>query len=68
MCYFQTKKKLTNQINYKTKIPQGIPLIKEWLNKQNEDIKQTEEYKELQRVINEIINEEDWSKQSYLDI
>ena len=56
------------EINYKKLIQEGIPLIKEWLNKQTEDIKQLEEYKEIIRVINEIENEEDWSKESYLDI
>ena len=59
---------MTKEINYKQTIQQGIPLIQEWLNKQTEDIKKSEEYKEIIWVIKEIINEEDWSKESYLDI
>ena len=43
-----------NKINYKQEIQQGIPLIKEWLNKQEDNIKEKEEYKEVERVIKEI--------------
>ena len=57
-----------NKINYKQVIQQGIPLIKEWLIKQEDNIKEKEEYKEVERVIKEIETEEDWSENSYLDI
>ena len=59
---------MTKEINYKKIIEEGIILIKEWSNKQSEDIKNKEEYKEVERVITEIEDEQDWSKQSYLDI
>ena len=59
---------MTKEINYKLIIQEGIPLIQQWLSKQDENIKQTEDYKEVERVINDIIHEEDWSKDAYLDI
>ena len=57
-----------NQINYKQKIEQSLPLINEWIENQQEEIKQTEEYQEFVRVINEIQKEKDYSKQAYEDI
>ena len=58
----------SNLLNYKERIQKGIPLIKEWLNKQEDNIKEKEECKEVKRVIKEIEAEKDWSKESYLDI
>ena len=55
-------------MNYKTIIEEGIPLIKEWINEQSEEVKETENYKELKRVLREIIDEKDYSKDAYLDI
>ena len=45
-------------MNYSKNIEEGIPLIKEWNSKQSEEIKQSEEFQELVRVINEIENED----------
>ena len=59
---------MTQQINYKKQIQQGFPLIKEWMIKQPQYIKETEEFKELLRVVDEIYKEEDYSKDSYEDI
>ena len=59
---------MTKEINYKERIEEGIPLIKEWLNKQEQYLKQTEDYKEAVRVINEIEEEKDFSEDAYLDI
>ena len=55
-------------MNYTEILQTGLPLINEWLNKQPEYITEKEEFKELQRVIKEIEEEQDFSKQSYLDI
>ena len=55
-------------MNYKEIIQEGIPLIQEWINKQDENTKQEEDFKELVRVITEIEQEQDFSKQSYEDI
>ena len=59
---------MIKEINYKEIILQGIPLIQEWLSKQSEESKQKEDYKELDRVIEEIQQEKDFSEESYLDI
>ena len=61
---------MSKQINYQLIIEQGIPLIKEWLNKQNEneELKETEDFQELQRVIQEIEQEKDYSNEAYEDI
>ena len=40
---------ISNSINYKHKIQEGIPLIKEWISNQSEELNQTENYKELKR-------------------
>ena len=58
----------SNLLNYKERIQKGIPLIKEWLNKQEDNIKEKEEFKEVERVIKEIEIEEDFSKDAFLDI
>ena len=60
---------MTKQINYKEIIQQGIPLIFDWINKQNnEQIKENEDFEELKRVIHEIQNENDYSQDAYEDI
>ena len=59
---------MTQKINYKIIIQQGIPLIQKWSNKQPQHIKETDDYKELQRVIKEIEQEKDYSQDAYEDI
>ena len=57
---------MTTQINYQEIIKQGIQLINDWkIKQQNKD---SENFKELERVINEIQNDQDFSKDSYEDI
>ena len=53
---------IINKINYKQIIQEGIPILRQWLNKQEENIKEKEDYKEIVRVINEIEEEKDFSK------
>ena len=62
------KKKMTQQINYQTHIPESIPIIFEWMIKQDQLIKETEDFKELDKVLKEIDNDKDYSKDSFLDI
>jgi hypothetical protein len=59
---------MTQENNYQEIIQQGIPLIQEWISKQSEEINQLDDFKELTRVIDEIENEKDYSKDAYLDI
>ena len=59
---------MTQQINFKQIIQQSLPLIKEWLNIQTEETKQTEQFKEANKVIIEIENEKDFSETAYEDI
>ena len=57
-------------MNYKEILQEAIPLIKEWINKQqnNKEIAKTKCFQELVRVIKEIEEEEDYSKDSFDDI
>ena len=50
------------------RIKEGISLIKEWIQTKKEEFEEKEEFKELVRVINEIEQENDYSKQAYEDI
>ena len=59
---------MTQQINYQTHIPESIPIIFEWMIKQDQLIKETEDFKELDKVLKEIDNDKDYSKDSFLDI
>ena len=62
------KKKMESTINYQQKIEQGIPLIKEWLERKKQEFEESDDYKELLRVITEIQQQKDYSKNSYLDL
>ena len=59
-------------MNYQEIIPQGIQLIQEWIDYQEqsnqEEIKDSEDFRELRRVIQEIQHDQDYSKNSFLDI
>ena len=55
------------QINYKQTIKEGIQIIKEWINKQQNN-ESLEENKEVLRVIKEIEEDNDYSKDGYEDI
>ena len=59
---------MTQQIDYKSTIIQGIPLIQQWIDTQEQNIKETEDFKELIKVIQEIDKENDYTKESYEDI
>ena len=59
---------MTKQIDYQQKIYQGIQLINLWKNKQPQEIKESKDFKELLRVVDEIYTEKDYSEDSYLDI
>ena len=49
-------------------IKEAIPFIKEWIQTKKEEFEEKEEFKELIRVVNEIEQENDYSKQAYEDI
>ena len=55
-------------MNYKKIIQKGFPLIDEWMLKQNQNIKDSTDFKELLRVCDEIFIEQDFSKDAYEDI
>ena len=57
-----------NQNNKKQLILQSIPFINEWLNNQQEDIKLSDDFKELNKIFNEICEEQDYTEDSYEDI
>ena len=59
---------MTEETKYKETIQKGIPLIQEWSAHQSQHIKETEDFKEVQRVIQEIENEHDFSDEAYEDI
>ena len=59
---------MTQQTNYKSIIQEGIFYIQEWINNQQQNVKESEDFKELQRVINDIENEHDYSHESFEDI
>ena len=50
------------------KIQEGIPLIKEWIETKREEFKNNNDFSELQRVVTEIQNDQDFSKDAYEDI
>ena len=50
------------------RIKEGISLIKEWIQTKKEEFEEKEEFKELVRVVTEIEQENDYSKQAYEDI
>ena len=50
------------------RIKEGISLIKEWIQTKKEEFEEKEEFKELVRVVTEIEQENDFSKQSFEDI
>ena len=50
------------------RIKEGIPIIMEWIQRKQEEFAEKEEFKELVRVVTEIENENDFSKQAYEDI
>ena len=47
------------------KIQEGIPLIKEWIELKRQEFENNDDFNELIRVITEIENEKDFSKDSY---
>ena len=59
---------MTKQINYQEIIQQGIPIIQEWSTNQSDQLKETENFKELQKVINSIQQENDFSQNAFEDI
>ena len=50
------------------KIKEGIPLIKEWIEIKKPEYKDNPDFKELERIINEIEKDKDYSKDAYEDI
>ena len=50
------------------KIQEGIPLIKEWIERKRTEFENNDNFKELIRVINEIEQDKDYSKDAYEDI
>ena len=52
----------------KQNIEEGIPLIKEWIETKREIFKENDNFNELIRVINEIEEEKDYSKDAFEDI
>ena len=50
------------------KIQEGIPLIKEWIERKRQEFENNDDFNELIRVINEIENDKDYSKDAYEDI
>ena len=59
---------MTEETKYKETIQKGIPLIQEWSAHQSQQVKETEDFKEVQRVIQEIENEHDFTYEAYEDI
>ena len=55
-------------MNYKTIIQQGISFITTWMNEQEKAIKETEDFKEIIRVLADILQENDFSNEAYEDI
>ena len=59
---------MSEEINYKQQIETGIQLIQEWMKKEQSNLGDSLDYKELKRVIQEIIDEKDYSNESFEDI
>ena len=59
---------MTQEINYQQQIQKGIPIINDWIDKQDEYFKESDELKELQKVLIEIQQDQDFSEDSYEDI
>ena len=57
-------------MNYQEILPEVIPLIKEWINKQqdNKEVTETTSFKDLTRILPEIEQEADYSEESFDDI
>ena len=66
--YLRSSQFIPERINYKEKIEEGIPIIKEWLQQNNKEKENSEEYNELERVIDEIQKDNDYSEDTYLNI
>ena len=59
---------MTEETKYKETIQKGIPLIQEWSAHQSQHVKETEDFKEVQRVIQEIENDHDFTNEAFEDI
>ena len=49
-------------------VKEGIVLIKQWIKTKREEFAESDDFKELVRVLTEIENENDYSHQAYEDI
>ena len=52
---------MTQKNNYQQQIQKGIPIINDWIDKQDEYSKESDEFKELQKVLIEIQQDQDFS-------
>ena len=60
---------MEKEINYQQQLIQGIEFIHEWINNNQQTIDQeSEDFKELVRVIEEILQDQDFSKNAFEDI
>ena len=53
---------------YQKTIQEGIPLIKEWIETKRNEFEENDDFIQLIRIINEIEEEKDYSKDSFDDI
>ena len=52
----------------KQNIQEGIPLIKEWIERKRPEYKENTDFKELEKIVKEIETENDYSKDAFDDI
>ena len=59
---------MTHETNYKETIQQGFIFINEWIDNQTIELKQSDEFKELLTIKNEIEQEQIYSIETYENI